>query len=68
MWPELNRHTLYRIPASSVSYSPALANRRVWFTGRYRTLPCGGGTMAEFQLADGDGATWWLRPFGVVTV
>lgn len=69
----LRRHVLYRIPASSVSYSPELANQRVWFTGAYRTLPAAGGTMAEFQFAC-DGHTWhgqprlWLRPFAVVTV
>jgi hypothetical protein len=69
----LNRHTLYRIPACAVSYSPELANVRVWFAGQYRTLPANGGTMALFHFAN-DGHTWhgepsvWLRPFAVVTV
>lgn len=68
----LKRHVLYRIPANAVSYSPELANRRVWFTGEYITLPAGGGTMAEFEFAN-DRHTWrgsnrlWLRPFAVVT-
>ena len=64
----LNQWTLYRIPASSVSYHPELANRHVWFTGRYRQLPADGGTMALFRFAgtDNDGAVW-LRPFAVVS-
>ena len=67
---DLNRHTLYRIPAVSVSYHPELANRRVWFAGEYRQLPAGGGLMALFTFAD-DGQTWhgepsvWLRPYAV---
>jgi len=69
----LNQHTLYRVPPSSVSYTPALGNVRVWWTGEYRELPAGGGTMARFRFAV-DGHTWhgeptvWLRPFAVVEV
>ena len=63
----LNQHTLYRIPASSVSYHPRLANRHAWFTGRYRSLPAQGGTMAEFCLAGIDAELVWLRPFAVVS-
>lgn len=58
---------LYRIPASSVSYHPRLANRHCWFTGRYRVLPANGGMMAEFRLAGNDSEVVWLRPFAVVT-
>ena len=69
---ELNRHTLYRIPSSSVSYHPELANRRVWFTGQFKQLLADGGTMALFSFADENHvyhgeSTVWLRPFGVVT-
>jgi hypothetical protein len=69
----LRQHVLYRIPACGVSYAPELGNQRVWFTGRYRDLPAGGGRMAEFRFACA-GHTWrgaeclWLRPWAVTTV
>lgn len=43
--------TLYRIPASSVSYHPRLADARVWFTGKIRQH-VHAGWMAEFRFAD----------------
>jgi hypothetical protein len=60
----LREHKLYTIPACSVSYSPHLAGKRGFWTGKVKSLPVGGGTMAEFALTDG--TYYWLRPWAVV--
>jgi hypothetical protein len=62
----LNTWKLYQVPAASVSYHPRLAGARGFWTGRLKTLPVGGGAMAEFDL--GTAGLWWLRPFAVVEV